>query len=88
MPHHKQFKKSLRKTQKLTLRNRMIKSKIKTLVKKVRLSTNRTAGEEALKNALPVLDSSVHKGILHNNTVARTKSRLHKLVASLPKKKA
>jgi len=88
LPHHKQFKKSLRKTQNLTLRNQMIKSKTKTLVKKVKVSTDRTAGEEALKNVIPVLDSSVHKGIIHKNTVSRTKSRLHKFVASLPEKKA
>jgi len=88
LPHHKQFKRSLRKTQNLTLRNQMIKSKTKTLVKKVKVSTDRTAGEEALKNVISVLDSSAHKGIIHKNTVSRTKSRLHKFVASLPEKKA
>jgi len=66
-----------------TLRNKMIKSKIKTLVKKVEAAieaNDKAAAEAAFKNASSVIESACSKGIYHKNNAARKVSRLAKLV--------
>jgi small subunit ribosomal protein S20 len=68
--------KRLRQAVKRTLRNRSVKSKIKTLVKKARL----TRDPEAVRAAVKALDKAASKGILHRNTAARRKSRLMRAV--------
>ncbi len=64
--------KRLRQTEKRTLRNRAVKSRVKTLVKKART----TGDPEALRAAVKALDKAAAKGILHRNAAARRKSRL------------
>ncbi len=68
--------KRLRQTVQRTLRNRSVKSKIKTLVKRARL----TRDPEAVRAAVKALDKAASKGILHRNTAARRKSRLMQAV--------
>ncbi len=68
--------KRLRQAVKRTLRNRSVKSKIKTLVKKARL----TRDPKAVRAAVKALDKAASKGILHRNTAARRKSRLMRAV--------
>ncbi len=62
-----------------TLRNKMIKSKVKTLSKKVDAAV--AAGDKevacaALKEAVVAIDKAAAKGIFHKNTAARKVSRL------------
>jgi|DewCreStandDraft_5_1066085.scaffolds.fasta_scaffold04764_6 small subunit ribosomal protein S20 len=64
--------KRLRQAEKRTLRNRAVKSRIKTLVKKARA----TRDPQALRAAVKALDKAAAKGILHRNAAARRKSRL------------
>jgi small subunit ribosomal protein S20 len=68
--------KRLRQTVKRTLRNRAVKSRVKTLVKKARA----TRDPEALRAAVKAIDKAAAKGILHRNTAARKKSRLMRAV--------
>ncbi len=68
--------KRLRQAAKRTLRNRSVKSKIKTLVKKARTSRD----PAALRAAVKVIDKAASKGILHRNTAARRKSRLMRAI--------
>lgn len=68
--------KRLRQTVKRTLRNRAVKSKVKTLVKKARS----TRDLKALRAAVKAIDKAAAKGILHRNTAARKKSRLMRAV--------
>jgi small subunit ribosomal protein S20 len=68
--------KRLRQTVKRTLRNRAVKSRVKTLTKKARA----TRDPEALRAAVKAIDKAAAKGILHRNTAARKKSRLMKAV--------
>lgn len=51
--------------------NNVVKSKIKTLSKKVN-------SPESLAEAISALDKAVTKGVLHKNTVSRRKSVLTK----------
>ncbi|MGN0368808.1 MAG: 30S ribosomal protein S20 [Wujia sp.] len=62
-----------------TLRNKMIKSKIKTMVKKVELAiaeNDKAAAEVALKAAISEINKAASKGIYHKNNAARKVSRL------------
>lgn len=83
--------KRVRQTKKLTLRNRMVKSSLKTLTKKVEsdvASRNLESAKESLKNVVRAVDKARTKGIIHRNTAARKVSRLVKLVKSLSQPEA
>lgn len=86
MANIKSAKKRIKVINKKTLRNKMIKSQVKTAMKKVIVAVN--AGDKeiasvALKSAVSAIDSAYTKGIYHKNAVARKKSSLTKLVNSL-----
>ena len=73
-------KKRLRESLKRQARNKANKTRLKTEVKKVRLSA--ASGEDAgkmLPEAYSTIDKSVRKGVLSKNAAARYKSRLTKL---------
>ena len=62
-----------------TMRNKMIKSKVKTLVKNVESAItagDKAAAEAALKVATSEISKAASKGIFHKSTAARKVSRL------------
>ncbi len=64
------------------LRNKAVKSEIKTRVKSaVTLAAAGTPDADATKMAIKRLDKAVTKGVIHKNQAARRKSRLLKRVA-------
>ncbi len=72
--------------EKARLRNRAVKSELKTYVRKVRAAA--TAGDaeaatKAMKAASRKLDKAVSKGVIHKNQAANRKSGLAKLVAKI-----
>ena len=76
--------KRIKQNEKRRLRNRGIRSTVRSAVKLVM-----SAGEaqsatlpDAYRQAVRVLDKSVTKGVFHKNTIARRKSRLARLVNS------
>lgn len=83
MANIKSAKKRILVTAKKTIRNKMIKSSVKTSIKKV-LITNKEGNKEeaklALISAIQSIDKACSKGIYHKNTASRKKSRLTKLV--------
>ncbi len=76
MPTHKSAEKRLKTAKKSNLRNREIKSRIKTSVKKV----EDTPDQASLKAALSTLDYAAGRKVIHPNKASRIKSRLTKLV--------
>jgi len=68
------------------MRNRMAKSAVRTEVKKyseaIRVKDKDTA-EKELKLIVSMLDTAVGKNIYHKNTVARKKSRLHRMLGTI-----
>jgi small subunit ribosomal protein S20 len=69
-----------------TMQNKMIKSKVKTLIKKVEAAVaagDKTLAAECLSAAVVSLDKAAAKGIYHKNTVARKVSQLTKAANSL-----
>ena len=81
MPNIKSAKKRVAVTEKKNTQNKMIKSAVKTAVKKYNalLATGDLAGaEKLLPETVSVIDSAVSKGILHKNNAANKKSALAK----------
>lgn len=85
MPNIKSAKKRVSVIAHKSARNRMAKSTLKTTIKKARFTAaqgDAAAANSAYIEAQRAIDKAVTKGILHKNTAARRKSRLH---AELPR---
>jgi len=79
----KSAKKRINVTAKKALRNKMIKSRTKTAIKKVLVAAgegNKEVAGTALVKAIAVIDKAASKGVYHKNNASRKKSRLTKLV--------
>ncbi|MBP3618950.1 MAG: 30S ribosomal protein S20 [Lachnospiraceae bacterium] len=86
MANIKSAKKRILVIETKTLRNKMIKSKIKTLVKKVDAAvaaSDKAAATAALSEAVVAIDKAAAKGVYHKNTAARKVSRITKAVNSI-----
>ncbi|MBT4483017.1 MAG: 30S ribosomal protein S20 [Candidatus Latescibacteria bacterium] len=83
MPQHRQFKKSLRQEANVQLRNRAVKSRLNSSLKKVRTAASKEEASTALRDAVSIIDSSARKGIIKKKTAARKKSGLYKAVAKM-----
>lgn len=80
MANHFSALKRARQTEKRTAINRSSKSRLRSSLRSMREAlssgTPETA-EQAYREAVSVLDKSVQKGVLHDNTASRYKSRLN-----------
>ena len=86
MAHHKSAIKRIKQSVKKTARNRHVSSTLKTYIKRVReavASKDKDAAVAALKAAIPVIDVTASKGVIHRSTASRNVSRLTKLVNTL-----
>jgi small subunit ribosomal protein S20 len=82
----KSAKKRIKVTATKTLRNKAIKSGVKTAIKKVDAAV--AAGDKELAkanllNAISVIDKATTKGVYHKNTSSRKVSRLTKAVNNI-----
>ncbi len=85
MANTKSAKKRAEKSAAQRIKNKTMRSRLRTAVKKLRAavaSGDQTKAQELLPLTIKEVDSSAQKGIIHRNTAARTKSRL---VAALRK---
>ena len=81
MPNIKSAKKRVKIIEKKTLRNNMIKSEYKTVIKKFENALNSGNVEEAktlFSQATKKIDQACSKGVIAKNTAARKKSSLSK----------
>ena len=81
MPNIKSAKKRVKIIEKKTLRNNMIKSEYKTVIKKFENALNSGNVEEAetlFSQATKKIDQACSKGVIVKNTAARKKSNLAK----------
>ena len=86
MANHKSALKRIRTNERKRLRNRLVRNRTRTFVKKARLEIDggdASNAREATAVAIRELDKAVSKGVLHKNTAARRKSRLMKQLNSL-----
>ena len=83
MANHKSALKRAGQNEIRRLRNRSVKSRVKTVVKGVRQAAASDAGDSIsadFKNAQAAIDKAVKKGVLHKRTGARKIARLAKLI--------
>ncbi len=81
MANSKSAAKRARQTIKRTARNKAVRSKLKTDLKRFEqamVSEDKELAEQRLKRAIITIDKAVTKGILHKNKAARTKSSITK----------
>lgn len=79
MANHKSARKRARQNEKRNLRNRAVRSTLRTAIKKFRalLASKDMEGAEAgLPGLHQTIDKAVTKGIIHKNQANRNKSRL------------
>lgn len=86
MSNSSQAAKRARQAEKRRQHNAGLRSKMRTFVKAV-LKAVRTgdkqAAETAYKAAVPVIDKTADKGIIHKNKAARHKSRLNARIRAM-----
>jgi small subunit ribosomal protein S20 len=72
-------------------RNRVNRTKVKTVVKKIDAAIETEGSvekaQEALKNAVPIIERAATKGAFHKKTASRKISRLTKKVNNFAKSK-
>ncbi len=79
MPNIKSAKKRVKVIATKTLRNQMVKSALKTAIKRFELALAKGEAAEteaAFRLAIKKIDQATAKGILHKNTAARKKAQL------------
>jgi len=80
--------KRVRQSARRRVRNRIVRSSMRTFVKKARTileegDTAQAAG--AVREAISALDKAAQKGVIHRNSADRRKSRLMKRLSTLEK---
>ncbi len=83
MAQHKSAKKRIRSSESRRVRNVSQKSRMKTMIKKVRAEKDKTKAEGFLKETVSLLDKLAVKRVIHPNKAANQKSKLTKIVNTL-----
>ena len=80
MANHFSALKRARQTTKRTARNRANASRLRTQLRSLRealAKSDKSAAEKIYRETASALDKAIQKGVLHENTAARYKSRLN-----------
>jgi small subunit ribosomal protein S20 len=91
MANHVSSLKRARQTETRTAVNRANRSRVRTSLRDLRealVQGDVTAAQAQYRSTVSTLDKSVQKGILHDNTVSRYKSRLNARLKALVLSKA
>ena len=80
MPNIKSQKDRVVQSQKEAMANKVVKSNLKTVIKKAdaAIVSNAADKDAAMKAAVSAIDSAKSKGVIHKNNAARKVSRLAK----------
>ena len=78
MPNIKSQKDRVVQSQKEAMANKVVKSNLKTVIKKAdaAIVSNAADKDAVMKAAVSAIDSAKSKGVIHKNTAARKISRL------------
>ena len=86
MANNRSALKRARQNEKKRMRNKSVKTRVKNIVKEVRLAVSENSKEAALKElntAKSKIDNAAKKGVIHKKTASRKISRLSKLVNTI-----
>lgn len=83
MPNIKSSQKRMELGRKWQARNRMVRSRIRTAIKRVRQAEDAATAETYLREVVALLDRAGTRRLYHPNKVARAKGQLQKFVNGL-----
>lgn len=86
MANIKSARKRAKQAEKTRLHNMGLRSGMRTKIKNVVNAVekgDKAAADAAYKDAVPVIDSMINKGIVNKNKAARHKSRLNKMIKGM-----
>jgi len=83
LPNHKSCVKRIRTSEEQRLRNRVIRSQLRTAIKELRDETNKEEAVKKYRSATSLLDTAASYGLIHKKHADRNKSRLAKVVQRL-----
>jgi small subunit ribosomal protein S20 len=82
MPNNKQAKKRLRQDEQRRVDNKIVTSRMRTAVRRVREAETAEEAKARLPEAMKRVDKAAKKGVLHSNAAARKKHQLSRAVES------
>lgn len=83
MPQHKSAAKRVRQNAKRRAHNRELRSRMRTMIKKLHAMDDADAARPYLSEVKAVLDRMATKGLIHQKKAAHYKSKLEKHVNAL-----
>jgi small subunit ribosomal protein S20 len=86
MANHFSALKRARQTEKRSVRNRANTSRLRSALRQLRESLaagDKTSAEQVFRQTVSALDRAIQKGVIHENTASRYKSRLSARVNAL-----
>lgn len=83
MPQHKSAAKRVRQNARRRAVNRVHRSRMRTMIKKLRQTTDKEQAASLLPEVKAYLDRLAAKGIIHKNKASNYKSELEKAVNAL-----
>jgi small subunit ribosomal protein S20 len=89
MANHFSALKRARQTETRTARNRMNRSRLRTQLRELKETLsggNKEQAEKVYRETVSALDKAIQKGVLHENTASRYKSRLSARVKAVAAK--
>jgi small subunit ribosomal protein S20 len=89
MANHFSALKRARQTEKRTVRNRANTSRLRSTLRDLRESLakgDQPGADQVFRQTVSALDKAVQKGVLHENTASRYKSRLNARLNAIAKK--
>jgi small subunit ribosomal protein S20 len=87
LANHKSALKRAHQNEIRRLRNKSVKTRMRNIVKDIRLSVRESSKEDVLKKldmAKSNIDRAAQKGVIHKKAASRKISRLSKLVNTIP----
>lgn len=86
MPNIKSAKKRVKVIEVKTMRNKMVKSSLRTSIRKYEAALadgNKELAAATYREAVAKIDKAVKKGVMHKNTAARRKSRFTRMLNAM-----
>jgi small subunit ribosomal protein S20 len=86
LAHHKSAKKRIRQNDKRRIRNRHIRSTLRSALKNLEQNVEQQNVEEAkagLQKTVAIVDAAASKGVIHKNKASRHVSKITRKVQSL-----
>jgi small subunit ribosomal protein S20 len=83
LPKLQSSKKRLRQSEKARVRNKGVRTLLRSTLKKVLTASSKSEAEVLVHQAQSVIDKTAQKGVIHANAAARYKSKITRHVAAM-----